>query len=158
MRGAKALLGAIGAICALAPAAGFAADMPAAAKSAARDAESEANRRPSAPATARDSSSSATRASAAGPATTSWDSPPRISRRHDIGLVGQRLPSSVYAAGVPILYYYDKNFASQTNDPYPGVDAQVNFVAMRQTDYGALIGYVNLRAAGQLQDRATAAT
>jgi hypothetical protein len=55
---------------------------------------------------------------------------------------------------VPILYYYDKSFASQTNIPYPGVDAQVNFVAMRQTDYGALIAYVNLRAAGQLQDNA----
>jgi len=36
---------------------------------------------------------------------------------HDIGLVGQRLPSSVYAAGVPILYYYDKNFSKQTRDP-----------------------------------------
>jgi len=70
----------------------------------------------------------------------------------DIGMVGQRLPSSVYAAGVPILYYYDKNYEAQTRNPYPGVDAQVNFVAMRQTDYGALIGYVNLRAAGQLQD------
>ena len=71
--------------------------------------------------------------------------------RHDIGLVGQRLPSNAYLAGVPILYYYDKSFSKQTDAPYPGVDAQVNFVAMRQTDYGALIAYVNVRAAGQLQ-------
>ena len=152
MRGAKALFGAIGAICAIAPAAGFAADTPAAAAArAGRDAEAEQGVRMR---RLRHGILQARRlrASAAGPATTSWDSPPRISPSHDIGLVGQRLPSSVYAAGVPILYYYDKNFSKQTDDPYPGVDAQVNFVAMRQTDYGALIGYVNLRAAGQLQD------
>ncbi|MGD0641411.1 MAG: porin [Roseiarcus sp.] len=78
----------------------------------------------------------------------------------DIAMVGQRLPSANYpAGGVPVLYYYDKNFSSQTYYPYPGVDAQANFMAVRQTDAGALVGYVNLRLAGQLEfDRSGAVT
>ena len=149
MRGAKALFGAIGAICALAPAAGVAADIP----------KAEA-----APAASKDQSK-ATECAGYGTGffklgdtgfcgRAGYDVMGFVAKdfaAHDIGLVGQRLPSNVYAAGVPILYYYDKSFASQTRDPYPGVDAQANFVAMRQTDYGALIGYVNVRAAGQLQ-------
>ena len=74
----------------------------------------------------------------------------------DIGLVGQRLPSSSYLAGVPILYYYNKSFSKQTAAAYPGVDAQVNFVAMRQTDYGALIGYVICAPRGNCRRTTTA--
>lgn len=69
----------------------------------------------------------------------------------DIALVGQRLPSTVYPAGIPILYYYNKDFSAQTFYPYPGVDAQVNFMAAKQTEAGPLVAFVNLRAAGQLQ-------
>ncbi|MGD1036789.1 MAG: porin [Roseiarcus sp.] len=69
----------------------------------------------------------------------------------DIGMVGQRLPSMTYPAGVPLLYYYNKNFSSETDNPYPGVDAQVNFMAVGQTEAGPLVGYVNLRLAGQLE-------
>lgn len=150
MRGARGLLGAIGAICALAPAASFAADVPAAAN---------------APASAPKDASKASECAGYGTGFFKLGDTGFCGRAgydvmgfaakdfasHDIALVGQRLPSSAYAAGVPILYYYDKNFSKQTNAPYPGIDAQVNFVAMRQTDYGALIGYVNLRAAGQFQ-------
>ena len=149
MRGAKALFGTIGAICALAPATGLSAEM---------------SKAETAPAASKDPSKAP---ECAGYGTgffklgdtgfcgrAGYDAMGFVAKdfaTRDINLVGQRLPSSAYAAGVPILYYYAKNFASQTKDPYPGVDAQVNFVAMRQTDYGALIGYVNLRAAGQLQ-------
>ncbi len=151
MRGARALLGAIGAICAIAPAASFAADTPVAAKK---------------PAATQNESKPASECSGYGTGFFKLGDSGFCGRAgydvmgfaakdfavHDIGLVGQRLPSSAYAAGVPILYYYDKNFSSETRNPYPGVDAQVNFVAMRQTDYGALTAYVNVRAAGQLQD------
>ncbi len=67
----------------------------------------------------------------------------------DIAMVGQRLPSMTYAAGVPVLFYYDKNFSAETANPYPGVDAQVNFMAARQTDAGPLVAFVNLRFAAQ---------
>ena len=69
----------------------------------------------------------------------------------DVAMVGQRLPSLSYAAGVPVLYYYPKDFSPQTIYPYPGVDAQVNLMAVSQTEAGPLVGYVNIRAAGQLQ-------
>jgi hypothetical protein len=69
----------------------------------------------------------------------------------DIGLVSQRLPSFGYAAGTPMLYYTDKSFAQQTYYPRLGVDAQANFMAVRQTDFGALVGFVNIRAAGELE-------
>jgi hypothetical protein len=151
MRGARALLGAIGAICAIAPAASFAADTPAAAKKpAATQKESKPTSECSGYGTGFFKLGDSGFCGRAGYDVMGFAAKDFAS--HDIGLVGQRLPSSVYAAGVPILYYYDKNFSKQTRDPYPGVDAQVNFVAMRQTDYGLLIGYVNLRAAGQLQD------
>ena len=150
MRGAKARLGAIAAICALAPAAGFAAEVPAA---------------PDKPASAAHNQAKPTDCAGYGAgffklgdtgfcARAGYDVMGFVAKdfaTHDIGLVGQRLPSSSYLAGVPILYYYDKNFSKQTNAPYPGVDAQVNFVAIRQTDLGELIGYVNVRAAGQFQ-------
>ena len=58
-----------------------------------------------------------------------------------------------YSAGVPALYYNNKNFARETDNPYPGVDAQVNFMAVGQTEAGPLVGYVNLRLAGQLAVR-----
>ena len=147
MRGAKALLGAI---CAIAPAAAFAADMPASGAP---------------PAAAKDQSNASECAGYGAGFFKLGDTgfcgrvgydvmgfAAKDFASHDIGLVGQRLPSSVYAAGVPILYYYNKSFEAQTRDPYVGVDAQVNFVAMRQTDYGELIGYVNLRAAGQMEN------
>jgi hypothetical protein len=150
MRGAKAGLGALGAICALAPATGFAAELPAATNT------------PGAP----QSQAKPGECSGYGSAFFKLGDTGFCGRagydvmafgakdfaNSDIALVGQRLPSIAFAAGVPILYYYNKSFAAQTKDPYPGVDAQLNFVAMRQTDYGALIGYVNLRAAGQLQN------
>jgi hypothetical protein len=150
MRGAAALLGAIGAISALAPAAGFAADLPAPAKTPA----------------AATAPSAAPECSAYGSGFFKLGGSGFCGKANadimgfvakdfatsDIALIGQRLPSSAYAAGVPILYYYNKDFSSRTNAPYPGIDAQTSFVAMRQTDYGALIGYVNLRVAGQLQN------
>ena len=69
----------------------------------------------------------------------------------DIGMVGQRLPSAWYAAGVPVLYYYNKDFRDETRYPYPGLDAQANFMAVTQTDLGALVAFLNLRLAGQFQ-------
>jgi hypothetical protein len=149
MRGAKSLLGALGAICALAPAAASAAELPAAAN----------------PGASADSSKSSECSAYGSKFFKLGDSgfcgragydimgfAAKDFAQTDIALVGQRLPSSAFAAGVPILYYYNKDFSSQTRDPYPGIDAQTSFVAMRQTDYGGLIGYVNLRVAGQLQD------
>lgn len=150
MRGAKARLAALGAICTLAPAAGLAADLPAATNT------------PGAPPAQGKASECAPYGSSffklgdtgfcgrAGYDVMAFGA--KDFATSDIGLIGQRLPSISFAAGVPILYYYNKSFAAQTSDPYPGIDAQVNFVAMRQTDYGALIGYINLRATGQLQN------
>jgi hypothetical protein len=149
MRGAKALVGAFGAICALAPAAGLAAELPAAANSSAPADQSKSS----------ECSAYGSKFFKLGDSgfcgRAGYDIMGFVAKdfaQTDVALVGQRLPSNVYAAGVPILYYYNKSFASETDNPYPGIDAQVNFVAMRQTDYGGLIGYVNLRTAGQLQD------
>ena len=50
-----------------------------------------------------------------------------------------------------MLYYADKSFAQQTYNPRLGVDAQVNFMAVRQTDFGALVGFINIRAAGEFE-------
>jgi hypothetical protein len=149
MRGARALFGAIGAICAMAPAAALAADMPAAgAKPAASKDQTKA------PECAGYGTGFFKLGDTGFCGKAGYDVMGFVAKdfaSHDISLVGQRLPSSAYLAGVPILYYYNENFSKQTDAPYPGVDAQVNFVAMRQTDYGALIGYVNVRAAGQFQ-------
>ena len=150
MRGAKALFAAVGAICAIAPAAGFAADASAAGAVAGAPQDKNKTSECAGYGAGFFKLGDSGFCGKAGYDVMGFAAKDFAS--HDIGLVGQRLPSSVYAAGVPILYYYDKNFSKQTSDPYPGVDAQVNFVAMRQTDYGAFIGYVNLRAAGQLQD------
>ncbi len=151
MRGAKARLGAIAAICALAPAASFAADAPTAANTPASAAKAQTP-----PSECAGYGTGFFKLGDTGfCARAGYDMMGFVSNdfaKHDIGLVGQRLPSTAYLAGVPILYYYDKSFSKQTDAPNVGVDAQVNFVAMRQTDFGALIGYVNIRAAGQLQN------
>jgi hypothetical protein len=149
MSGAKALFGAIAAICALAPATDFAADISTAKTSVAPQDEA----RPSDCAGYGAGFFKLGDTGFCGRA--GYDVMGFAAKdfaTHDIGLVGQRLPSSAYLAGVPILYYYNKNYAKQTDALQLGVDAQVNFVAMRQTDFGALIGYVNLRAAGQFQN------
>jgi hypothetical protein len=150
MTGARALFGAIGAICALAPAAGSAADTPT--PTTKSDVAAQDQKKTSECAGYGTGFFKLGDTGFCGKA--GYDVMGFVAKdfaTHDIGLVGQRLPSSIYAAGVPILYYYNESVASQTNAPYPGVDAQVHFVAMRQTDYGELIGYVNVRAAGQLQ-------
>ena len=149
MRGAIALLGAIGAICALSPVAGLAAEAPAAQAPAA----------PADPAKPSDCAGYGAGFFKLGDtgfcARAGYDVMGFAAKdfaAHDIGLVAQRLPSSAYLAGVPILYYYDKNFSKQTEAVQVGADAQVNFVAMRQTDFGPLIAYVNLRAAGEFEN------
>ena len=151
MRGAKALLGAIGTIGAFAPAAGFAAELPAATDKPASAPQVQAK-----PSECAGYGTGFFKLGDTGfCARAGYDMMGFAAKdfaTHDIGLVGQRLPSSAYLAGVPVLYYYDKSFSQQTEAPAVGIDAQVNFVAMRQTDFGALIGYVNVRAAGQLQN------
>ena len=152
MRGAKALGGAIWAICAIAPSLGHAADTPA---NASKPAAKQEAAKPASDCVGYGGGffklGDSGFCGRAGYDVMGFAAKDFAS--HDIGMVGQRLPSTSYLAGVPILYYYDRNFSKRTNVPYPGVDAQVNFVAMRQTDFGELIGYVNLRAAGQLQKK-----
>jgi hypothetical protein len=149
MRGAKALFGAIGAICAMAPAAVLAADAPVA--GAAPAASTDPSKAPECAGYGTGFFKLGDTGFCAKAGYDVMGFAAKDFASHDIGLVGQRLPSNAYLAGVPILYYYDKSFSKQTSAPYPGVDAQVNFVAIRQTDFGELIGYVNVRAAGQLQ-------
>ena len=115
MRGAKALFGAIGAICAMAPAAALAADTPAAgAKPAASKDQTKA------PECVGYGTGFFKLGDTGFCAKAGYDVMGFVAKdfaSHDIGLVGQRLPSSAYLAGVPILYYYNKNFSKQTDAP-----------------------------------------
>lgn len=150
MTGAKALFGAIIALCALWPLQGFAADLPAAGKS-----DSSADKDKNADCAATYGSSKFFKLGDTGFCGKAGYDVMGFAAKDfaisDVAMVGQRLPSLTYAAGVPVLYYYPKNFSPQTFYPYPGVDAQVNFMAATQTEAGALVGFVNLRLAGQLQ-------
>src|ERR1035441_9921449 len=108
MRGAKALFGAIGAICAMAPAAGFVADMPAAGVAPAAPLDQSKPSDCAGYGTGFFKLGDTGFCGRAGYDVMGFAAKDFATK--DIGLVGQRLPSSVYAAGVPILYYYDKNF------------------------------------------------
>jgi hypothetical protein len=151
MRGAKALLGTIAALSALWPLQGVAADVPSSAPTVKPDAPPDKDTDCAAVYGAKFFKLGDTGfCGKAGYDVMGFAAKDFAS--WDIAMVGQRLPTLAYpAGGVPVLYYYDKNFRAETDNPYPGVDAQANFMAVRQTDVGPLVGYINLRLAGQLQ-------
>ncbi|MGD0187954.1 MAG: porin [Roseiarcus sp.] len=150
MSGAKALFATIAALCAILPLQGFAADVPASAPAGQGDSSKDKN--------ADCSGAYGSKFFQLGDTgfcgKAGYDVMGFVAKDFaawDIAMVGQRLPSMTYAAGVPVLFYYNRNFGAQTFYPYPGVDAQVNFMAARQTEAGPLVAFVNLRLAGQFQ-------
>ena len=149
MRGAKPLFGAITALCALTPLAGYAADVPA---------KTAASASAAAPEPTADCGVYGSKFFKLGDSGFCGKAGYDVMvfgakdfAQSDIGLISQRLPSFEYAAGIPMLYYADRSFAQQTYYPRLGVDAQANFMAVRQTDFGALVGFVNIRAAGEFE-------
>ena len=64
----------------------------------------------------------------------------------DIALVSQRLPTVADPnGGVPMLFYYLKDFRDRTRTIRPVLDGQVNFTAVAATDYGPVSVYANVR-------------
>jgi hypothetical protein len=149
MRGAKPLFGVVTALCALTPLSGFAADLPAKTAASASEAAPDPNAECGAYGSKFFKLGDSGFCGKAGYDVMVFGA--KDFAQSDVSLVSQRLPSFQYAAGIPMLYYTDKSFAAQTYYPRPGVDAQVNFMAVRQTDFGALVGFVNIRAAGELE-------
>ncbi len=149
MRGVKPLFGAIVALCALTPLAGVAADAPAKTATSASEAAPNPNAECGVYGSKFFKLGDSGFCGKAGYDVMVFGA--KDFAQSDIGLVSQRLPSFQYAAGIPMLYYADKSFAQQTYNPRLGVDAQVNFMAVRQTDFGALVGFINIRAAGEFE-------
>ena len=132
MSGARALFATIAALCAILPLQGLAADVPASAPARASDSSKDKNADCSGWAYGSKFFQLGETGFCGKAGYDVMGFAAKDFAAWDIAMVGQRLPSMTYAAGVPVLFYYNKNFGAQTFYPYPGVDAQVNFMAARR--------------------------
>lgn len=70
---------------------------------------------------------------------------------HDIGMVGQRIPVPYLGAGLPMVYYHDKDVRAQTDRLGFGVLASADLMLVAKSEAGLFRGYVRASFDGRSQ-------